>query len=151
MVFNSYLFICIYLPVCTAGWFLLNRVSHRAADWFLIAMGVCFYGCFGLPYLAVLGVSCLFNYAVGRRLQGRGLLAFGIAGNLLFLGWFKYLAPELSGFAAIGLPVGLSFYTFSLISYLIEKYRGDCRGIRPGISPVCHVFSEDHPGADHLL
>ncbi len=125
MVFNSYLFICIYLPVCTAGWFLLNRVSHRAADWFLIAMGIWFYGCFGLPYLAVLGASCLFNYVVGRRVQGRGLLAFGIAGNLLFLGWFKYLAPELSGFASIGLPVGLSFYTFSLISYLIEKYRGE--------------------------
>lgn len=125
MVFNSYLFICIYLPVCTAGWFLLNRVSHRAADWFLIAMGVWFYGCFGLPYLAVLGISCLFNYVVGHRLQGRGRLAFGIAGNLLFLGWFKYLAPELSGFASIGLPVGLSFYTFSLISYLIEKYRGE--------------------------
>ncbi len=157
MVFNSYLFICIYLPVCVAGWFVLNRVSHRAADWFLIAMGVWFYGCFGLPYLAVLGVSCLFNYVLGRLLRrrelpaadagedagdaadgtkdadrrrrrsiaGRGIPAFGIAGNLLFLGWFKYLAPELSGFASIGLPVGLSFYTFSLISYLIETYRGE--------------------------
>ncbi len=165
MIFNSYLFILIYLPVCVAGWFLINRVSHRAADWYLVAMGIWFYGCFGLPYLAVLGVSSLFNYVLGRVLQGgampvpsgeradgqettggrgrrRVLLAFGVTMNLLFLGWFKYLTPELSALAesgraelsagmirliSIGLPVGLSFYSFSLISYLIESYQGRLR------------------------
>jgi alginate O-acetyltransferase complex protein AlgI len=147
MVFNSYIFILVYLPVCVAGWFLINRVNHKAADWFLIAMSIGFYGCFGFWYLVVLGVSSLFNYALGcvleKRGQAKGWLAFGIAMNLLFLGWFKYISPELtmlaengsvtwpagwSDFIALGLPVGLSFYTFSLISYLVDKYRGElCR------------------------
>lgn len=69
MVFNSYIFILVYLPVCVAGWFLINRVNHKAADWFLIAMGIWFYGCFGFWYLVVLGVSSLFNYALGCVLE----------------------------------------------------------------------------------
>lgn len=193
MIFNSFLFILIFLPVAVSGWYLLNRRSAVLAEWFLIGMGLWFYGSFSLWYLVVLGVSIVFNYGVGGVLQraagsagnlrrnakdpsenagdlrknakdpsknagdlqkntkaeenfrdgvrsDRFLLAAGIIVNLLFLGWFKYVTPELSalinegqistapaisGFIAIGLPVGFSFYTFSQISYLIDSRRGE--------------------------
>lgn len=134
MVFNSFLFILIFLPITIAGWFLLNRRSGSAAEWFLIGMSLWFYGSFNPWYLAVLAVSATLNYAVGRRAPGKKrLLCVGIVLNLVFLGWFKYVTPQLDALQtenrilqsliAVGLPVGLSFYTFSQISYLIDCYR----------------------------
>ncbi len=134
MVFNSFLFILIFLPITIAGWFLLNRRNETAAEWFLIGMSLWFYGSFSPWYLVVLAVSAALNYAVGRSVPGKkGLLAAGIVLNLVLLGWFKYVTPQLDtlqtentilrSLAAVGLPVGLSFYTFSQISYLIDRYR----------------------------
>ena len=134
MVFNSFLFILLFLPSTVAGWFLLNRRSGSAAEWFLIGMSLWFYGSFSLWYLAVLAVSAALNYAVGSRVPGKkGLLGAGIVLNLILLGWFKYVTPQLDALQtgntilqsliAVGLPVGLSFYTFSQISYLIDRYR----------------------------
>ncbi len=134
MVFNSFLFILIFLPITIAGWFLLNRRNEAAAEWFLIGMSLWFYGSFSPWYLAILAVSVALNYTIGRCVPGKkGLLGAGIVLNLVLLGWFKYVTPQLDALqtgntilrslAAVGLPVGLSFYTFSQISYLIDRYR----------------------------
>lgn len=141
MVFNSFFFIFIFMPLVTAGWYLLNKKSATAAEWFLIAMGLWFYGSFGVWYLVILVLSVLFNYGTGSllRKKNRGLLAAGIAVNLFFMCWFKYVTPALvSGaeagwlqvsqrtmdFLSVGLPIGFSFYTFSQISYLVDSYQG---------------------------
>lgn len=141
MVFNSFFFIFIFMPLVTAGWYLLNKKSATAAEWFLIAMGLWFYGSFGIWYLVILMLSVLFNYGMGALLQhkNKGLLAAGIAVNLLFMCWFKYVTPALVSYAeagelsvspramsflSVGLPIGFSFYTFSQISYLIDAFQG---------------------------
>ena len=141
MVFNSFFFIFIFMPLVTAGWYLLNKKSATAAEWFLIAMGLWFYGSFGVWYLVILMLSVLFNYAAGSFLpkKNKGLLAAGIAVNLFFMCWFKYVTPALVSaaeagqllisqrtmdFLSVGLPIGFSFYTFSQISYLIDSYQG---------------------------
>lgn len=147
MVFNSFQFICIFLPIAIAGWYLLNRRSMILADWFLIAMSLWFYGSFGVWYLVILAASTLFNYGMGWALNRKAqaaegsrkvLLTVGILVNLAFLCLFKYVSPALAeqvtagtlgvseameSFLAIGLPVGFSFYTFSQLSYLIDSYR----------------------------
>ena len=135
MVFDSFFFIFIFLPILLVGWFGLNRVSGRAAELFLIGMSLWFYGCFGAACLAVLLVSIAINYLFGRFVtRRRGCLAAGIAANLLLLSWFKYGTPFISSaasdaeslptFLTLSLPVGLSFYTFTQITYLIDRYRG---------------------------
>lgn len=152
MVFNSYLFLFIFLPVTLVGWFGLNRVNYRAADYFLIGMNLWFYGSFSPWYLLILAVSIGMNYGFGRAMasaspaqtaagnRGRvkvsawktGILIIGIILNLLYLVWFKYLIPAAvgssagtTGFWSVGLPIGMSYYTFSQISFLIDLYRGE--------------------------
>ena len=138
MIFNSFFFILIFLPLTVSGWFLLNRKSMILSEWFLIGMSLWFYGSFSPWYLAVLAVSVALNYGFGRMVQGKkGLLAAGILLNLALLSWFKYVTPELGApehagtmvrsLLAIGLPVGFSFYTFSQISYLIDSFRGEVK------------------------
>ena len=138
MIFNSFFFILIFLPLTVSGWFLLNRKSMILSEWFLIGMSLWFYGSFSPWYLAVLAVSVALNYGFGRLVQGKkGLLAAGILLNLALLSWFKYVTPELGApehagtmvrsLLAIGLPVGFSFYTFSQISYLIDSFRGEVK------------------------
>ena len=138
MIFNSFFFILIFLPLTVSGWFLLNRKSMILSEWFLIGMSLWFYGSFSPWYLAVLAVSVALNYGFGRIVQGKkGLLAAGILLNLALLSWFKYVTPELGApehagtmvrsLLAIGLPVGFSFYTFSQISYLIDSFRGEVK------------------------
>lgn len=138
MIFNSFFFILIFLPLTVSGWFLLNRESMILSEWFLIGMSLWFYGSFSPWYLAVLAVSVALNYGFGRMVQGKkGLLAVGILLNLALLSWFKYVTPELGALEhagtmvrsllAIGLPVGFSFYTFSQISYLIDSFWGEVK------------------------
>ncbi len=139
MLFNSFLFLLIYLPLLLVGWFGLGKLHKDALSRaFLIGMSLWFYGLFGLPVLFVLVVSILMNYLLsyglscvsGRENTGsRGtyvLMTIGIVLNLLLLGVFKYGGDlELPGDLRIAYPVGLSFYTFSQISFLIDRARGE--------------------------
>ncbi len=77
MVFNSYFFICIFLPAAVGGWYLLNRLNGVLAEWFLIAMGLWFYGSFGLWYLVVLASSVAVNYGIGSVLRQSGARSRG--------------------------------------------------------------------------
>jgi D-alanyl-lipoteichoic acid acyltransferase DltB (MBOAT superfamily) len=144
MLFNSYEFLFGFLPLVLIVYFVLGRgASTLAAIGFLTAASFFFYGWWNPVYVALLAGSVVFNYAVGRALLAkrlRALLALGIAGDLVLLGAFKYagfFATNLNSLAALALPVpqivlplGISFFTFTQIAYLVDVYRGEAREYR---------------------
>ncbi|MDF9392313.1 MULTISPECIES: MBOAT family O-acyltransferase [Methylococcus] len=141
MLFNSYGFIFGYLPLVWGGFFLIARHSHKLAALWLAAASLFFYGWWNVKFLPLLLASIAFNYAVGYAIghasdprTARHLLAGGIVANLLLLGVFKYanffigsindvlgLNIEL---ARIVLPLGISFFTFTQIAFLVDVFRG---------------------------
>jgi len=137
MLFNSYLFILVFLPVTAAVFFFLGRSGRStwALGW-LIGASLLFYGWWNPWFVTVLIVSILFNYFWGIAVArgSKSLLVVGIAANLGLLGYFKYtnffvenlsaatgLSIELS---PVVLPLAISFYTFQQISYLVDAYHG---------------------------
>ncbi|MDW8310963.1 MAG: MBOAT family O-acyltransferase, partial [Verrucomicrobiales bacterium] len=145
MLFNSYEFIFVFLPVTLAGFFWLGH--HGRARWaigWLVLASFFFYGWWNPKYLALLGGSVLFNYSMGlalsRRVRtgaGRALMIAGVAANLLLLGVFKYTNFLVDNFnalcgtdwqvARIIIPLGISFFTFQQIAYLVDAWRGETR------------------------
>ena len=100
MLFNSHVFILGFLPATAAGFFLCARLAgmQGARLWMLLASLV-FYGWWSVEFLGLLLLSILANHALGRiilRLRhrrpglARWLVALGVGGNLLLLGWYKY-------------------------------------------------------------
>ena len=141
MSFQSYTFLFLLLPVAVAGWWLLNWRGHgKLAQGFLLLVSLAFYGKARLAFLPILLGSILFNFGVGKGLQTfaryqKGLLALGLLGNLGLLGYFKYanfflenvnrvLGTSLGALTLL-LPLGISFFTFQQIAYLMDCYRGD--------------------------
>jgi alginate O-acetyltransferase complex protein AlgI len=144
MLFNSYEFIFLFLPVAFAGFFAIARISRRAAAAWLALASLFFYGWWDSRYVILLLGSVVFNYLVGGFIARAGsrrasklILALGVSGNLLVLGLFKY-ADFFIGtvnhvahghFAALGLvlPLGISFFTFTQIAFLVDVHRGIAR------------------------
>jgi alginate O-acetyltransferase complex protein AlgI len=139
MLFNSYEFIFVFMPVTVAGFALLSVGHHRAALLWLTAASLSFYAWWDWHSLWILVTSMAFNFAfslaIGRssgNLRTRWL-ASGIAGNLLALGIFKYsdfavdIVNEVAGAhfdrPGIVLPLGISFFTFTQIAYLVDVNR----------------------------
>src|SRR5215813_1141743 len=142
MLFNSYAFIFLFLPVVLAGYFWLGRRSSLAPVIWLALASLVFYSVSNWQFVALLLASIAFNYFVGYLLIAAKLaraarfaaLTVGVAGDLLVLGIFKYagfLAANLNALLAthfvvdILLPVGISFYTFTQIAFLVDAYRGN--------------------------
>lgn len=139
MLFNSVIFLTLFLPLALAGWYLFRRLGRPGlSKLFIIGMSFWFYGFYNVSYLWILLSSLLWNYAVSFLLQkwprgGRWLLSAGILGNLGLLFYFKYFNFFVDNcnyfFHAdisvekIALPLGISFFTIQQISYLIERYR----------------------------
>ena len=149
MVFSSIVFIFTFLPVVILACYL---APVKLRNFVLLLASLVFYA-WGEPvYLFLMLYSILFNYVMGLDIvakqekgrTGRGSLALGVAVNLVLLGFFKYygfLAQNLLQLFSIrlpevtvGLPIGLSFYTFQSISYLADVYRGKAGGQRSLIS-----------------
>ncbi|MCX7384450.1 MAG: MBOAT family protein [Alphaproteobacteria bacterium] len=137
MLFNSYAFILLFLPVALAGHALTARHGTRAACLWLGLMSLGFYAGNGLAHTVLLLGSIAVNYRLGRALAlggPRWLLGAAVAANLLLLGWFKYavFAAETLGLdtgitgAAVRamLPIGISFYTFTQIAWLVDAAGG---------------------------
>ncbi|MGA2054368.1 MAG: MBOAT family protein [Bradyrhizobium sp.] len=141
MLFNSYLFIFVFLPVALAGYFAANRLGAQAPVIWLALASLVFYSFSNWPFVALLLGSIAFNYLVGWLLISRHLsagprlaaLTVGVTGDLLALGIFKYAGFLVANFNAmfatsiavnILLPVGISFYTFTQIAFLVDAYRG---------------------------
>ncbi|WP_445219184.1 MBOAT family O-acyltransferase [Bradyrhizobium sp. Pa8] len=141
MLFNSYPFILLFLPAVLAGYFWLGRRSNLAPVIWLALASLAFYAIGSWQFVALLLSSIAFNYGVGYLLiaaklapmQRKAVLALGVVGDLLVLGIFKYagfVAENINALAGthvavhILLPVGISFYTFTQIAFLVDAYRG---------------------------
>jgi alginate O-acetyltransferase complex protein AlgI len=158
MLFNSLTFVVFYVIVFAAYWLLRAR---RPQNILLLGASWVFYGAWSWKFLLLLLASSVLDYACGLLIQGapsqrrkRLLLILSVGGNLLFLATFKYLGffvtefaalLEQLGFAAsvpvlnIVLPVGISFYTFQTIGYIVDVYRGKVPAARSFIDYALYV------------
>jgi alginate O-acetyltransferase complex protein AlgI len=144
MLFNSYQFVFVFLPVVLLVFFYLGRLNRSwAASWLALA-SIVFYAYWSIKYVPLLLGSVTFNYVCGRALsrraqtvKGRSLLIISISANLLLLGFYKYtdfflasindIAGTQIPLLAIVLPIGISFFTFTQIAFLVDAYRGMAR------------------------
>src|SRR5438874_10110851 len=142
MLFNSYPFIFLFLPITLIGYFVLVRLNHLATVIWLALASLVFYSVSNWQFVLLLLASIAFNYVIGLLLISKrprpasrvAALTIGVAGDLLTLGYFKYagfLAANLNAVFSTGftvnvlLPVGISFYTFTQIAFLVDAYRGN--------------------------
>src|ERR1700676_2043853 len=142
MLFNSYPFIFLFLPIVLIGYFALVRLNHLAPVIWVALASLVFYSGSNWQFVLFLLASVAFNYGIGLLLISKRLrpgprffaLTVGVAGDLLVLGTFKYagfLAANLNAILSTGftvdilLPVGISFYTFTQIAFLVDAYRGN--------------------------
>ncbi len=148
LLFNSYIFIFLFLPVCLTGFYLLKDRAPIAAKCWLIGLSLWFYGYFNLGYLAIMLFSIAFNYGIYRwmlKKRGRLTLIIGIAGNLGLLLYFKYTDFLIDSTNVIFktdiplkhilLPLGISFFTFQQIGFIADTYRGETK--RYGFVDYC--------------
>lgn len=132
MTFQSVLYLLFLVSICLA-----SAVCRRprAKQWALLAASYVFYASW-VPVMLVVLIGCsLFNYLWGARLRQDArpsVLWVGLGVNILVLASFKYFAwllasigIELSAFQLVVAPIGLSFYTFQGMSYLLDTYRGN--------------------------
>lgn len=142
MLFSSNVFLFAFLPTVLAVYYLVPRVLRNPV---LFLVSLVFYG-WGEPvYLLLMLAVILLNYGFGLwiwalRRKGKGakaVLAAGVAANLLLLGYFKYASFLMSAISTVipglqrisvpqvELPIGISFYIFQSMSYIIDIYRDD--------------------------
>ena len=138
MVFSSLIFLWLFLPIVLGVYFLAQDKYRNL----LLLIASLFFYAWGEPiYILVMVFSILANYICGRFIiseNGKNKLALviGIIVNLSLLGVFKYSGFVIENINALtglniaikplSLPIGISFYTFQSISYLVDIYRGVC-------------------------
>ncbi|GHU48940.1 alginate regulatory protein [Clostridia bacterium] len=132
MLFSSVSFLFYFLPMVL----IINfAVPQRYRNGILLAASLFFYA-WGEPvYILLMLFSIVFNYLAGSRIQGRLSLALAVAVNLALLGFFKYAdfiiwnINSITGLKistmGLPLPIGISFYTFQAVSYLVDVRRGN--------------------------
>lgn len=151
MAFNEPVFLFLFLPALLAFYFLIPRRAERLRDGLLLLASLLFYAWGGKQFLGVLLAATLVNYALGLAVErtrgssrGRWVLLLGVAANLGLLIAFKYsrfLVTNANGLLAsfhVGpiklpdllVPLGLSFYTFHAIGYLVDIARGEASAER---------------------
>lgn len=147
MIFSSFEFIFLFLPLVWLGYFGLHRANfHKAAKWFLVAASFLFYAIGSPRFVLIFAASVSVNYLIGTKLSALKshpsgssaamavLFALGIVLNVALLGYYKYPDFFIANFNVIFgknialknivLPIGISFFTFQLIAYLVDSYRG---------------------------
>lgn len=141
MLFNSYVFVLLFLPLCIAGYFLLNRLGkYQLGQLILLVMSLWFYGYFTPAYLPIILLSVVLNYGFSYAMLRsdcqpvrKAIFAIALLANVGILFYYKYFdffvfnvnALFGTSFAAqnILLPLGISFFTFQQMSYVIDSYR----------------------------
>lgn len=148
MLFNSYYFVLIFLPLVWCGYFGLNQIGkYKPAQIFLVAASLFFYGYYNWYYLGIICVSIVINYVITKSMGDERfdrhrtkILALGIVFNVGLLLYFKYTNFFVDNINAlfhtgimvkkILLPLGISFYTFQQIGFLADVYRTETRGLK---------------------
>jgi alginate O-acetyltransferase complex protein AlgI len=146
MLFNSYLFLLGFLPVTVIGFFVLSKRSETWGATWLAAASLFFYGWWDYRYVPLLLASIFFNYRCGWRiLQSKQelrkyWLIAAIVTNLALLAYYKYAGFFMSAFADLTgqelsvlnvvLPIGISFFTFTQIAFLVDTYQGKVKEAR---------------------
>jgi D-alanyl-lipoteichoic acid acyltransferase DltB (MBOAT superfamily) len=150
MLFNSYEFIFLFLPITFFFYFWLNkkRLTYASKAWMVFA-SLFFYSWWNIIYLPLILGSILVNFTVGtsisrmesalgkKAISRKALLSFGIISNILLLGYFKYMDFFITNVNLISgshwdlmhivLPLGISFFTFTQIAYLVDAYRDEVK------------------------
>lgn len=141
MLFNSYEFIFLFLPVTLIVYFLLSKNSGKLSKLWLVLASLYFYSYFNKVYLLLILGSIIVNYIIGRsftkeniKFNKKILVILGVGVNIIVLGYFKYYDFFIENVNAllktnfnllhILLPLGISFFTFQQISYIVDSYRG---------------------------
>jgi alginate O-acetyltransferase complex protein AlgI len=142
MLFNSYFFLFAFLPVVVLVFFLVGHASAPVARVWLVLASIVFYSWWDWHFTIILFISVCFNYGVGVLLartppdarQRQIVLMAAVAVDLAVLGWFKYVnflidsAGSLLGLPlphyGVLLPIGISFFTFTQIAFLVDVARG---------------------------
>jgi len=148
LLFNSYEFIFLFLPITFFIYFYLNyKRLTEASKGFLVFSSLFFYSWWNVAYLPIILSSMLFNYIIGTSLgkiykdkpkvSKKALLVFGIVANIALLAYFKYMdffIENINFFTDsnipllhLALPLAISFFTFQQIAYLVDSYRGETR------------------------
>lgn len=149
MLFNSYEYILLFLPLTLLIYFSINRAGHyTAAKVWLVLASWFFYSYWNPAYFPLLIASTLVNFSIGTLLGKskwappvrRWVLIAGLAFNLGLLGYYKYadfFIRDVNGVTGseipllhLILPLGISFFTFQQIAFLVDTYRGESREYR---------------------
>ena len=146
MLFNTDEFIFVFLPVTLGGYFVLYQFGRSTLlIMWLVAASLFYYGWWNPYYVALVVLSIVFNYSIGRGIVAtralgkpavtKAIVASGIIANLGVLGYYKYanfFIDSLNSVAAsdyhlakIILPIGISFFTFQQIAFLVDSGRGE--------------------------
>ena len=159
MLFPTLEFAIFFAAVFVVSWALRGYQEPRKA--ILLAASYFFYGYWDWRFLALLAGSSAFNYLAGLLLAAdfddrrkRGIAALAIVGNLAVLGIFKYYnffinsltdvllmigAQRDMPFLDIILPIGISFFTFQGISYIVDVYRGHVKPVRSPLDLFLYI------------
>lgn len=143
MLFNSFEFLFGFLPIVLLVFYVVGACGwQRATMAWLVAASLFFYGWWNPVYLGLLIGSIIFNYVIGCALVGsksarKQWLLLGITGNLALLGYFKYanffignaniLFDTNLSIGEVILPLGISFFSFTQIAFLVDAYRGQAK------------------------
>jgi len=154
MVFSSLTFLFLFLPILFLLYFPIRNIRWR--NGVLIFASLLFYG-WGEPvYILAMLFSTVVNFfcarAVEKAKEGAGrkiILAIGVVASLLFLFYFKYAAFLLNSFASLfgsayrmqtpELPIGISFYTFQILTYTVDVYRGKQKALKNPFTLLLYV------------
>lgn len=153
MVFSSISFLFVFLPLLLAVYFLLPARLREGRNLVLLLFSLFFYGYGGPRFLLLMLLSIAVNYAGGllaapdqrRRRLWTGLVT---AVNLGLLGWFKYagfLGANLNRIwtglpvPEVALPIGISFFTFQGLSYVLDVYRGEAAAERNPLRVALYI------------
>ena len=139
MLFNSYEFIFLYLPIVFFGYFYCAKAGNQYALLWLSCASLFFYGWWNFHYLLLLSVSIIFNFYAAKLMLGisadtgrKLVVSIAITSNFLMLLFYKYMNFFIetinqvsgSGYSTMNLllPLGISFFTFTQIAFLVDVY-----------------------------